>query len=132
MTGIAGAENGAKARPVRRRTILPLVFTVVGVAVLGVTWASQAELLPGIEIQWPAQIVGAVCLFFGVTGLFNREVPLDRVADPVVPESAPIRESGLDDTEVLLAERMDAEARIRAAARLGGPRFGDPGGGGGS
>lgn len=132
MSGGTGAESGAKARPVRRRTVLPIVFVVVGIGVIAVTWASQAGLVTGVEIQWPANIVGAVALFFGVLGLLNREVPLDRAADPVVPDAAPIRESGLDDTEVLLAERMDAEARFRAAARASGARFGDPGGGGGS
>lgn len=129
-----GAREGQGSSPAKRRTALPIVFIAVGLAVSGLTWAAQTGLVHGIEVQWPAYIVGAVAVFFGVVGLMNREVPPDARPDTVVLEKGPIRESGLDDTDVAVAERADeyVKARGRARATIGDGNMVDPGGGGGA
>ena len=129
-----GASEGQGGGPAKRRTALPIVFIVVGLAVAALTWAVQNGLVHGVEVQWPAYIVGAVAVSFGVVGLMNRDVPMDARPDTVVLEKGPIRESGLDDTDVAIAERADdfVKSRGRARARIGDESLVDPGGGGGA
>ena len=126
--------QGPASGPATRRTALPLIFIVVGLAVTALTWGAQTGLVRGVEVQWPAYIVGAVAVLFGVVGLMNREVPLDTRSDTVVLENGPIRESGLDDTDVAVAERADdfSRERGRARATIGDGNVVDPGGGGGA
>lgn len=129
-----GAREGQGSGPAKRSTALPIVFIVVGLAVSALTWAVQTGLVHGVEVQWPAYIVGAVAVLFGVVGLMNREVPLDARPDTVVVETGPIRESGLDDTDVAIAERADdhLKSRGRTRATIGDGNIVDPGGGGGA
>ena len=126
-------EGQGSGRP-KRRTALPIVFIVVGLAVSALTWAVQTGLVHGVEVQWPAYIVGVVAVLFGLVGLMNRDVPLDGRSDTVVLEKGPIRESGLDDTDVAIAERADdyVKSRGRARATVGDGTMVDPGGGGGA
>lgn len=126
--------QGAAVAPPKRRTVLPIVFIVVGLAVSALTWAVQNGLVHGVEVQWPAYIVGAVAVLFGVIGLMNREVPRDARPDTVVLEIGPILESGLDDTDVAVAQQADAFAKTRgrAQAKVGDDNMVDTGGGGGA
>lgn len=129
-----GVNAGGGSEPPRRRTALPVIFILVGAAISALTWGAQNGLVHGVEVQWPAYVVGAVAVLFGVVGLMNREVPLDGRPDTVVSENGPIRESGLDDRDVAVAERADdyIKAQGRARATIGDGNMVDPGGGGGA
>jgi hypothetical protein len=93
--------------------VLPVALIVAGAGVCGLTFAVQKGLVHGVTAEWPAYVVGAAMILFGVRGLFP---PASEVR-PIAPEGGPIRESGLDADDVAEVEAMDDIARIQARGR---------------
>lgn len=85
----------------RRSLVVPIVFTAVGVGVCGLAYAVDSGHLEGVGAQWPAYVVGAMAILFGLKGFFAAPASEPR---PFSPEPGPLRESGLSEADVEVAE----------------------------
>jgi len=101
-----GDEGGGPSRGMSWALVLG------GAGLSAVTFAARnGHLPPWVSAEWPAYVIGAAMVVFGVKGLAWRAAP------EAAPETGPVRESGLDAGDVAEAEAMAAEARESARMR---------------
>lgn len=95
LAGDPARRDGARTPPASARA-LPMIMAFLGILVIVLTQAVERGLVTGVTVEWPAYVVGAVMILFGIAGARRGASG----PDPVVPDEGPIVESGHDPNEI--------------------------------
>lgn len=112
--GFGRADGPIAAPPARRRApslssrLVPVLLTLVGLAIVVITQAVRRGVIVGVEVTSMAYVFGGVLIVLGIMGVGRRAEP---EVDPAPAKAGPPLESGRDPGEA------DEEADLRETLR---------------